>query len=399
MNSINNNIYPDLWSCFMSGSLDNLKAKGLYRKLRIMDSSASTRLTIDKKNIILFSSNDYLGLANNLRLKETAAKAIMTWGTGSGASRHISGNSLLYKNLEEEVACFKKSESALVFSSGYSTNAGVISSLAQEGDLILSDELNHASIIDACKLTKAMIETYPHCDFEYVKHFLNTSVKGKKVIVVTDGVFSMTGELAPVPKLYEICKNYEALLIIDDAHGTGVLGPNGGGTLDYYGMNEPGIIQVGTFSKALGGLGGFVAGTDLLIDFIINHARSLIYSTALPPSVLASNCEAIRIIKKDSSLRIKLFDLINYLRDGLMRLGFPVYSIPTPILPIVIGDVSETLIIAQYLRDKGFYVPPIRPPTVMPGESCLRISLSALHTKEDIEGLLWAIETYYKAGS
>jgi len=399
MNSLKKNIYPDLWSGFMSESLDDLKAKGLYRKLRFIDSPVSKQLTINNKSIILFSSNDYLGLANDLRMKEAAAKALMTWGTGSGASRLISGNSLLYKNLEEEIAGFKKYESALVFASGYSTNAGVISSLAQEGDLILSDALNHASIIDACKLTKAKIETYPHCDFEYVKHYLNNSVKGKKAIVVTDGVFSMTGELAPIPQLYQICKDYEALLIIDDAHGTGVMGTHGGGTLDYYNINEPGIIQVGTFSKALGGLGGFVAGSDLLVDFITNHARSIIYSTALPPSVLASNCEAIRIVQKDSTLRIKLFDLINYLRDGLMRLGFPVYSIPAPILPIVIGDVSETLLIAQYLWDKGFYVPPIRPPTVMPGESCLRISLSALHTKEDIEGLLWAIETYYKAGS
>jgi 8-amino-7-oxononanoate synthase len=332
-------------------------------------------------------------------MKEAAAKALMTWGTGSGSSRLISGNSLLYKNLEEAVANFKKSESALVFSSGYSTNAGVISSLAQEGDLILSDALNHASIIDACKLTKARIETYPHCDYDYVKYYLNTSPKADKILVITDGVFSMTGELAPIPQLYKICKEYGSLLIIDDAHGTGVIGTNGGGTLDYYNMNEPGIIQVGTFSKALGGLGGFVAGTDLLVDFVINHARSMIYSTALPPSVLASNCEAIRIIQKDPSLRTILFDLIDHMRNGLIHLGFPVYSIPTPILPIVTGDVSETVFLSRYLWDKGFFVPPIRPPTVMPGESCLRISLSALHDREDIEGLLWAIETYYKTGS
>lgn len=399
MNSSNKNTYPDLWSNFMSGSIDNLKAKSLYRKLRIIDYPVSTRLTIDNRSIVLFSSNDYLGLANNLRMKEAAAKAVMTWGTGSGASRLISGNSSLYKNLEEEVAHFKKSESALVFSSGYSANAGVISSLAQESDLILSDVLNHASIIDACKLTKARIETYPHCDADYIKDYLDNSPRQAKVLVVTDGVFSMTGELAPIPKLYKICEEYGALLIVDDAHATGVMGSHGGGTLDYFNMNEPAIVQVGTFSKALGGLGGFVAGSNLLIDFIVNQARSLIYSTALPPSVLASNIEAIRIVQQDSSLRKKLFDLIKHMRDGLTRLGFPVFSIPTPILPIVTGDVSETLSIAQYLWDKGFYVPPVRPPTVTPGQSCLRISLSALHTKEDIESLLWAIETYYKAGS
>ncbi|MBU3949887.1 MAG: 8-amino-7-oxononanoate synthase [Proteobacteria bacterium] len=383
----------------MSESLNDIKAKGLFRKLRVLDNSVSTRVKINNRTVVLFSSNDYLGLANDLRMKEASAKAVLSWGTGSGASRLISGNTTLYTKLEEAVARFKKSESALVFPSGYSANAGVISSLAQEGDLILSDALNHASIIDACKLTKAKVVTYPHCDVDFVKDYLDNSQKPKKVLVVTDGVFSMTGELAPIPQLCKICKQYGALLMVDDAHGTGVTGPEGRGTLDYYNLNEPGIVQVGTFSKALGGLGGFVAGSNLLIDFIINHARSIIYSTALPPSVLASNCEGIRIISEDSSLRIKLFELINQLRDGLVSLGFPVFPVPMPIIPIVIGDVSETLSVAQYLWDKGFFVPPIRPPTVMPGESCLRISLSALNTTEDIDRLLWAIKAYYKKGS
>ncbi|MBA3036753.1 MAG: 8-amino-7-oxononanoate synthase [Desulfobacterium sp.] len=399
MNFSDKNIYPDSWASFMSESLNDIKAKGLFRKLRVLDNSVSTRVKINNRTVVLFSSNDYLGLANDLRMKEASAKAVLSWGTGSGASRLISGNTTLYTKLEEAVARFKKSESALVFPSGYSANAGVISSLAQEGDLILSDALNHASIIDACKLTKAKVVTYPHCDVDFVKDYLDNSQKPKKVLVVTDGVFSMTGELAPIPQLCKICKQYGALLMVDDAHGTGVTGPEGRGTLDYYNLNEPGIVQVGTFSKALGGLGGFVAGSNLLIDFIINHARSIIYSTALPPSVLASNCEGIRIISEDSSLRIKLFELINQLRDGLVSLGFPVFPVPMPIIPIVIGDVSETLSVAQYLWDKGFFVPPIRPPTVMPGESCLRISLSALNTTEDIDRLLWAIKAYYKKGS
>ncbi|MGB5158903.1 8-amino-7-oxononanoate synthase [Desulfobacterium sp. N47] len=383
----------------MSDSLNDLKSKGLYRKFRVLDNSVSTRVNIDNRTVVLFSSNDYLGLASDLRMKEASSKAALSWGTGSGASRLISGNTTLYTKLEEAVASFKKSESALVFPSGYSANAGVISSLAQEGDLILSDALNHASIIDACKLTKAKVVTYPHCDTDFVKDYLDNSQKQKRVLVVTDGVFSMTGELAPIPQLCKICKQYGVLLMVDDAHGTGVTGPEGRGTLDYYNLNEPGIVQVGTFSKALGGLGGFVAGSNLLIDYIINHARSLIYSTALPPSVLASDCEGIRIISEDSSLRIKLFELIHQLRDGLVSLGFPVFPVPMPIISILIGDVSETLSVAQYLWDKGLYVPPIRPPTVMPGESCLRISLSALNSAEDIERLLWAIKAYYKKGS
>lgn len=399
MNSSNTNIYPDSWASFMSESLNDLKAKGLYRKLRVIDYHGSTRVTVDNRALLLFSSNDYLGLANDSRMKEASARAVLSWGTGSGASRLISGNTTLYTNLEKAVARFKKSESALVFSSGYSANAGLISSLAGEGDLILSDALNHASIIDACRLSKAKVQAYPHCNSDFVKDYLDGSPWPGKVLVVTDGVFSVTGELAPIPELCEICKQYGALLVVDDAHGTGVIGPEGRGTLDYFNMNEPGIVQVGTFSKAMGGLGGFVAGSNLLTDFIINHARSLIYSTALPPSVLASNSEGIRIVQQDISLRKRLFDLINHMRDGLMRLGVPVFSIPTPILPIVVGDTLETLSLAQYLWEKGLFVPPIRPPTVMPGESCLRISLSALHTKEDIETLLWAIEAYYKKGS
>ncbi len=396
MNFQNKNKYPDSWSSFMSESLNDLKAKGLYRKLRVIDNSVSTRVTVDNRTIVLFSSNDYLGLANDTRMKEASASAALSWGTGSGASRLISGNTSQYTMLEEAVAGFKKSESALVFSSGYSANAGVISSLAGEGDLILSDALNHASIIDACKLTKAKVLAYPHCDTDFIINYLDNSPIHKKVLVVTDGVFSMTGELAPIHKLYSICKQYDALLMIDDAHGTGVIGHEGRGSLDYCNMNDAGIVQVGTFSKAIGGLGGFVTGSNLLIDYIINNARSLIYSTALPPSVLASNLEGIRIAQKDTSLRKKLFDLINQMRAGLTRLGFPVFHIPTPILPIVIGDVSETLLVSEYLWDKGFFVPPIRPPTVMPGESCLRISLSASHTKEEIESLLLAIEEYYK---
>jgi len=323
----------------------------------------------------------------------------LSWGTGSGASRLISGNNSFYYDLEKAVGGFKETEAALIFSSGYTTNIGVITSLVNNGDLILSDALNHASIVDACSLSKARVKIYPHGDIDALKNLLETAPPSGKTLVVTDGVFSMTGGLAPLPELDKICREYGALLMVDDAHGTGVIGPKGGGAIDYFNMDGREIIQVGTFSKALGGLGGFVTGSSRLIDYLINFARPLMYSTALPPAVLASNREAIRILQAEPSHREKLSFLVRYMQNGLERFGFKISPWPTPILPIVIGDVKETLAIAKHLWDKGIFVPAIRPPTVPQGESCLRISLSALHTPTDLDRLLMALEGYYKKGS
>jgi len=390
---------PDSWPQYLATALERLKAGGLYRRLRLIDSPVAPAVTIEGRPFLLFCSNDYLGLATHPRMKAAAAEAVMSWGTGSGASRLISGNNALYGRLERAVAGYKEAEAALIFSSGYATNIGVITSLAGRGDLILSDALNHASIVDACGLSRARVEVYPHGDIDALKNLLEAGPASGRTLVVTDGVFSMTGELAPLPELDRICRDYGALLMVDDAHGTGVIGPNGGGALDYFNMDGRGIVQVGTFSKALGGLGGFVAGSSRLIDYLINYARSLIYSTALPAAVLASNREGIRIIQTEPSHREKLGTLVNQMRGGLGRLGFQVSPWPTPILPVVIGDVGETLSIARHLWDNGIYVPAIRPPTVPRGESCLRVSLSALHSPADLDRLLAAFEAYYRKGS
>ena len=399
MRSVTEKTGPDSWSHFLALSLDRLRAGGLYRRLRLIDSPVAPSVNIDGRPFLLFCSNDYLGLANHSRMKTVAAETALSWGTGSGASRLISGNNSFYGGLEKAVAGFKGTEAALIFSSGYATNVGVITSLVDRGDLILSDALNHASIVDACGLSKARVQVYPHGDIDALESLLDAAPASGKTLVVTDGVFSMTGDLAPLPELDKICREYGALLMVDDAHGTGVIGPKGGGTLDYFNMDGRGIVQMGTFSKALGGLGGFVAGSSRLIDYLINYARSLIYSTALPPAVLASNREGIRIIQTEPSHRERLSTLVNHMRLGLGRLGFQASPWPTPILPIVIGDVEETLSIAQHLWDKGLFVPAIRPPTVPRGESCLRISLSALHTPADLDRLLAALEAHYKKGS
>lgn len=389
---------PESWPEFMVRALNGLRDEGLYRQLRVVDPPVSTHISIDNSSYLIFCSNDYLGLANDPRLKKAATEALKSWGTGSGASRFISGNLSLYEDLEADAACFKQAEAALVFSSGYTTNVGVISSLVDKDDLILSDALNHASIVDACRLSKAKIQIYPHADYCYIENFLKHESEMGKVLVVTDGVFSMTGDIAPLPELHRICSSNGALLMVDDAHGTGVIGPEGRGSLDYFGMETSDIIQIGTFSKALGSLGGFVAGSNLLIDFITNHARPLMYSTALPPSILASSREGLRIAQ-DPSRRARLSELRRYLKAGLERMGLPVCSGPTPIVPLVIGDVKETLSLAHYLLEKRIFVPPIRPPTVPNGSSRLRISLSALHTEADLDRLFLALDGYYKKGS
>jgi 7-keto-8-aminopelargonate synthetase-like enzyme len=233
----------------------------------------------------------------------------------------------------------------------------------------------------------------------YVQDFLARRPKTDKVLVVTDGVFSMDGDLAPLPDLYEVCREYGALLMVDDAHGTGVIGPKGGGTLDYLNMEEADVVHAGTFSKALGSLGGFVAGSAMLMDYILNHARSLIFSTALPPSVLAANREGLRIVQEDPSGRKQLVRLTSSLRTSLERLGIPSPPGPAPILPLVIGEEKETASLSHYLWEKGMFVPPIRPPTVPRGTSRLRISLSALHSDDDLDRLVQALEGYFRLGS
>ncbi len=387
------------WANFFHDYLQDLQAKDLLRSLVPVQAAALPRAIVDGKEVILFSTNDYLGLASDARLKRAAASAVEKWGTGSGGSRLISGNLSLYAELESECAKLKEAEAALVFSSGYTTNIGVICSLAGPDDLILSDQLNHASIVDACKLSRSTVLVYPHCDTEAVGSLLKANKPKGKTLVVTDGVFSMDGDLAPVPELLQLCRRHGALLMVDDAHGTGVLGPRGAGTLEHFGLEPDGVIQVGTFSKALGSLGGFVACKAVEARYLVNKARSLIYSTALPPAVLAANIEALRVVKEDTGLRFRLKKLTRQMKKGLSSLGFSVSDQPTPIFPLIIGSSREALRLSHYLFDKGVFAPAIRPPTVPRGQSRLRISLSAAHRQEDIDRLMGVLSRYFRRGA
>lgn len=369
----------------------DIKNKGLYRRLRMVESEQSSKVVIDGREVILLSSNNYLGLANHPKIKEAAKKAIDKYGAGSGAARLISGNCILYKELEEKIAEFKNTEAALVFGSGYLANIGILSTVVKEGDLILSDELNHASIIDGCRLSRAEKVIYRHKDTRHIEEILSKN-KTKKILIVTEGVFSMDGDIAPLPEIIDIAKRYNAMVMVDDAHGTGVLGKKGRGTAEHFGIEKGIDIHMGTLGKALGAYGAYAAGDKGLIEFLINKARGFIFTTALPPSVLASAIMAIEILKKEPHLIKRLWENRDYFVSGLKALGFDTMGCETPIIPILIGSAEKALKISEGLFEQGVYVPAIRPPTV-PEDTCrLRLTVMAAHTKEELDIALKAFE-------
>ncbi len=366
-------------------ALENLKKRGLYRRLRKIESEQGPRVIIEGKEVILLSSNNYLGLANHQKLKEAALLATEKYGVGSGASRLISGNNPLYEELEERLARLKGTEAALVFSTGYMANLGVITAITGKGDTIFTDELNHASIIDACRLSRAEVKTYKHKDIAHLEQLLNEGNKKGIRLIVTDGVFSMDGDIAPLPQIAQSAKRYSAMIMVDDAHGTGVLGKKGGGTVEHFGLEGMVDIQMGTLGKALGSFGAYIAGSRDLIEYLINRSRPFIYTTALPPSILATAITAIDILEKEPSLRKNLWTNRNRFCNGLKTTGYNTLESETPIIPILIGDTERTVEMAEGLFKKGIFCPAIRPPTVPRGTSRLRATVMATHTLEDID--------------
>lgn len=376
-------------------TLKGLKETHLLRSLRGIDSAQETRILFEGKQVLLFCSNNYLGLANHPKLKKAAIEAIEHWGVGTGASRLISGNLSLFKQVEKKLAALKSTESALVFNSGYTTNIGVIGNLVKKGDLILGDRLNHASLIDACRLSSATFRIYRHKDMMQLQRLLAARKSGQRILIVSDAVFSMDGDIAPLPDLIGLAERYDARIYLDDAHGTGVLGAYGGGTADHFQISSQRLIQMGTLSKALGGFGGFIAGDKMLIDTLINTSRPFIYTTALPPSVLATALAALEVIEKEAVLRDQLWKNRHYLSDQLQQLGFDTLESETPILPILIGDSKIAMAFSETLLENGIYVSAIRPPTVPEGGARLRITVMASHTFAQIDYLLEQLE---KAG-
>ncbi|MBA3060191.1 MAG: 8-amino-7-oxononanoate synthase [Nitrospirae bacterium] len=379
-----------------SESLIRLKEKNLLREIKNRNSSQGARIVIDGKECINFSSNNYLGLANHPHVIESAQKAIAMFGFGSGASRLLCGGSILHSELEKKTAKFKGTESALIFNSGYSANTGIIPAIADEGDVIFSDELNHASIVDGCRLSGAKKIIYRHKDIGHLSELVKKENAERKIII-TDSIFSMDGDIAPLKEIYELCSSFYSrlltpnsiLLYIDDAHGTGVLG-NGKGALAHFGIKpESWIIQMGTFSKALGSLGAFAAGSKDAIEWILNTARSFIFSTALPSCAAAASIAALEVIEKEPELLNKLWSNRERAVHGITKLGYDIMSSETPIIPVRTGTIEEALHISQHLMENGIFVPAIRPPSVK--EPRIRITVTSAHAAEDIERLIKAL--------
>jgi 8-amino-7-oxononanoate synthase len=368
-----------------SEKLNILREKGLIREIRDRASPQGPRVLFKGKEYVNFSSNDYLGFSTHPYVMNRAKEAIDKFGYGAGASRLLGGGSILHKDLEDKIAQFKETEAALVFNSGYSANTGIIPSITDEDSGIFSDEFNHASIVDGCRLSKAKTRIFRHKDLDHLEELLNRESFRKKIIV-TDTVFSMEGDIAPVKKLFDLCKKYDALLYLDDAHGLGVIG-NGKGVLPHFNMKpDPSIVQMGTFSKAFGSFGAFVAGSSDVIEWIFNNARSLMFSTTLPPCILAASAASLELIENDPEVINKLWTNRNYAARLLEDVGYNIMGSETPIIPLSMGTVEYALRVSGHLYERGIYAPAIRPPTVK--EPRIRITLTAAHSSEDIERLI-----------
>ncbi len=371
---------------WLLNELADIKSKELYRELRTIETAQTPRIKKDGREYILLSSNNYLGLATHPEVRKSAIEAIEKYGTGAGGSRLTTGNTDLYDSLEEKIADFKGTDDAIVFSSGYMANIGTISALMTNGDLILSDELNHASIIDGCRLSRADVKVYPHMDVTYITKELRASKNNKKLIV-TDGVFSMDGDIAPLPEIIEVAEKFDAMVMVDDAHATGILGKHCGGTGDHFNVELD--INMGTLSKALASSGGYIAGNSELIDYLRNKARTFIFSTALTPPDVAAASTAIDIIRKENPAR-KLWENIAIYKKGLIDAGFNIQS-KTQIIPLITGDTETTRKAALELETLGIFVRGIKPPSVPEGKGRIRTTLMSTHNREDIDDALIAI--------
>lgn len=380
--------HPD----FLKEALIRIHREGRHRNLQSLSPLDEGKVSLAGRPFLNLSSNDYLGLSRHEELKEAAAEAARRWGVGAGASRLITGNHELYELLEKKIARFKRKEAAIVFPSGYMANIGVLSSLIEPGDRVFSDELNHASIIDGIRMSRGQLFIYRHKDTDQLEYLLEDSSGEGKTIIVTDTVFSMDGDLAPLDRLAEIRRKHGCLLVVDEAHATGVLGENGGGAAEHLNLEGEIDVTVGTFSKALGSYGAYVAGSRDLIDFFLNRARSLIYTTGLPPAVLAVNIAALDLLEKSPGLRQKLHSNVRLLHHALEKMGFRLPPVETAILPLMAGETRKAMALSEGLFQEGIIAKPIRPPTVPEGTARLRITASAAHRPEELEAALVAFQ-------
>ncbi|MGD1982524.1 MAG: 8-amino-7-oxononanoate synthase [Chromatiaceae bacterium] len=375
----------------LQAGLERRRAEGLYRERRVTDGPQGPEMLVDGRRLLTFCSNDYLGLAGDRRIAEAMRRAIDHYGVGAGAAHLVNGHSHAHQALEEELADFADRERALLFSTGYMANLGVISALVGRRDTVFEDRLNHASLIDGALLSRARLQRYPHCDPDRLGQMLGAA-QGHR-LVVTDGVFSMDGDVAPLPALAEQADRHSALLMVDDAHGFGVSGPDGRGSVAAAGLAADQVpVLVGTLGKALGTAGAFVAGDRALIETLVQHARPYVYTTAMPPALAEATRAGLRICRAEDWRRERLGGLIARFRAGAMRLGLQLMPSTTPIQPLLVGDAALATRWSQALQRQGILVTAIRPPTVPQGSARLRITLSAAHTNPQLDALLAVLE-------
>ncbi|MEA3320183.1 MAG: glycine C-acetyltransferase [Bacillota bacterium] len=380
---------------YLQEELDQMKEQGTFRKLVPLESDQGSKVVINGKEVIQLSSNNYLGLTTHPRLVKAALEATEKYGAGTGSVRTIAGTFTMHEQLEEKLAKFKHTEASLVFQSGFTTNQGVLSAILSPEDVVISDALNHASIIDGIRLTKAARKVYKHVDMEDLERALKESSEYRKRLIVTDGVFSMDGNIAPLDKIVELAEKYDALVMVDDAHASGVLGENGRGTVNHFGLDGRVHIQVGTLSKAVGVLGGYVASSRSLIDYLIHKGRPFLFSTSHPPAVTAACDEAIQVLLEEPELIEKLWDNAKFFKDGLVKLGFNTGESQTPVTPVIVGDEALSHKFSDKLLEYGVFAQGIAFPTVAKGLARVRTIVTAQHSKEELQE---ALDIFEKAG-
>jgi len=376
---------------FLHDALEDLKSKHLYFRLKILESEQKAIANFDGKEVINLSSNNYLGLTTHPKLRRAAIDAIRKYGVGSGAVRTIAGTMKMHMDLEEQIARFKKSEACVVFQSGFTANAGTVSAILGKEDLIISDELNHASIIDGCRLSRATIKVFKHKDYADCERILQETENwnGKKLLI-SDGVFSMDGDIADLPTLCNLAEKYNCIMMVDDAHASGVLGANGRGTVDHFGLHGRVDIQVGTLSKAIGSLGGYICGSRDLIEFLYHRGRPFLFSTSHPPSVTATCQAAFEVLDSEVGARLikKLWSNTKFFKRQLKKLGFDTGKSETPITPIMVGDAEKAFQFSSDLFNEGVFAGALGYPTVPEGKARLRTIVSAAHKRSDLERAL-----------
>lgn len=380
---------------FLDRELESLKAQGLYRRLRVLDGEQKAHNSVDHRSVVNLSSNNYLGLTTHPRLRERALDAVSRLGVGTGSVRTIAGTMELHMELERRLADFKKTEAVVVFQSGFTANAGTVSSIIGKDDVIISDELNHASIIDGARLSRATIKVFPHKDVDAARALFKSLTGSPRTLLITDGVFSMDGDLGPLPALCALAEEYGAIMMVDDAHASGVFGANGRGTVDHFGMHGRVDVQVGTLSKAIGVLGGYVAGSHALIDFLHHRARPFLFSTSHPPAVAAACVAALDVLLDEPHLIDQLWENTRFFKAGLAALGFNTGISESPITPVIVGDGALAMTLSDRLFQAGVFAQGIGFPTVARDKARVRTIVTATHTRDELQ---FALDAFGKVG-